>query len=139
MAGGAGWAHPSILCVLTALGLTVFGITVLGLGTVLGRCGFILASRVCARMHLALRARGPVQVVAGRVHSLLLTATGAAWAVGSGMFGRLGLGGEGDAEAPVPIPSLRGQRIASVRAQHPPRIPMHKCSLHQPIWCHCYQ
>jgi hypothetical protein len=114
------------LCILTVLGLTVFGLTALGL-TVLGlECGFILASCACVRMHLVVRVLCLAQVVAGRVHSLLLTATGAAWAVGSGMFGRLGLGGEGDAEAPVPIPSLRGQRIASVRAQDPPRIPLHK-------------
>ncbi len=55
------------------------------------------------------------QVVAGRVHSLLLTATGGVWAVGSGMFGRLGLGGEGDAELPAPIPSLKDVRVTSVR------------------------
>ena len=57
----------------------------------------------------------PRVVVAGRVHSLLLTAAGEAWAVGSGMFGRLGLGGEGDAEVPTRIPTLAQDNIVAVR------------------------
>lgn len=53
-------------------------------------------------------------MVAGRVHSLLLTATGGVWAVGSGMFGRLGLGTEGDAETPTPIHALQDKQVVSV-------------------------
>ncbi len=61
----------------------------------------------------------PAVVVAGRMHSVLLTAAGTAWAVGSGLFGRLGLGNEGDAEVPALVPALAHTRVVSVRAARP--------------------
>lgn len=57
----------------------------------------------------------PRAVAAGRVHSLILTAGGRVWAVGAGMFGRLGLGHEGDVAVPAPVAALQQRRVVQVR------------------------
>ena len=64
----------------------------------------------------ALAGQRVVAVSAGGGHSIALTADGAVWSWGDGLYGRLGHGDEQDQLLPKKIEALAGQRVVAVLA-----------------------
>jgi len=64
----------------------------------------------------ALADRRAIAVSAGTLHSLAITADGAVWSWGNGLFGRLGHGDEQNQLLPKKVEALAGQRVVAVSA-----------------------